>query len=97
MLEPHSVGGEPSSSKTMDQLAAAGIETQPTDPSFTLTHEKGIPILRNVSPQLYCVALLFLLSWPPVQQKGNQRLIIRILTCALKRYHPIGELRAYSR
>jgi len=52
MLELHPVGGGPSSSKTMDQLAAAGIKTQPTDPSFTLTHEKGIPILRNVSLQL---------------------------------------------
>ncbi len=49
MLEPHPVGGGPSSSKTMDQLAAAGIKTQPTDPSFTLTHEKGMLIDGNTA------------------------------------------------
>src|SRR6266436_1053552 len=49
MLEPHPVGGGPSSSKTMDQLAAAGIKTLPTDPSFTLTHEKGMLIDGNTA------------------------------------------------
>lgn len=44
MLEPHPFGGGPSPSKTMDELAAAGIKTQPTDPSFSLTHEKGMII-----------------------------------------------------
>ena len=38
MLEPHPFGGGPSPSKTMDELAAAGIKTRPTDPSFSLTH-----------------------------------------------------------
>src|SRR5258708_14280090 len=42
MLEPHPFGGEPSSSKTMDQLAAAAIKTQPTDPSFPLTPANGM-------------------------------------------------------
>lgn len=49
MLEPHPVGGGPSPSKTMDQLAATGIKTQPTDPSFTLTHEKGMLIDGNTA------------------------------------------------
>jgi cardiolipin synthase len=44
MLEPHPVGGGPSPLKTMDELTAAGIKTQPTDPSFSLTHEKGMII-----------------------------------------------------
>jgi cardiolipin synthase len=44
MLEPHPFGGGPSPSKTMDELAAAGIKTRPTDPSFSLTHEKGMII-----------------------------------------------------
>ena len=44
MLEPHPFGGGTSPSKTMDALAAAGIKTQPTDPSFSLTHEKGLII-----------------------------------------------------
>ena len=32
----------------------------------------------------------------PARQKGYERLIIRILTCPLERYHSIGKLRAYS-
>ena len=52
MLEPHPFGGGTSPSKTLDTLAASGIKTQFTNPSFSLTHEKGIPILRNVSVQL---------------------------------------------
>ena len=45
MLEPHPVGGGTSPSRTIDQLRAAGIKAQYTDPSFSLTHEKGIPIV----------------------------------------------------
>ncbi|GAC1393652.1 MAG: hypothetical protein NVS4B11_16800 [Ktedonobacteraceae bacterium] len=44
MLEPHPFGGGPSSKRTLDQLKAAGVQAQPTDPSFTLTHEKGMII-----------------------------------------------------
>jgi phosphatidylserine/phosphatidylglycerophosphate/cardiolipin synthase-like enzyme len=51
MLEPHPFGGTPPS-RTLDQLKAANIKAQYTDPDFALTHEKGIPILRNVSAQL---------------------------------------------
>src|SRR5947207_8224174 len=51
MLEPHPFGGGTSPSKTLDTLAASGIKTQFTNPSFPLTHEKGIPIFRNVSVQ----------------------------------------------
>ena len=51
MLEPHPFGGGTSPSKTLDLLAASGVKTQFTDPSFSLTHEKSIPIFRNVSVQ----------------------------------------------
>ena len=44
MLEPHPFGGGTSPSKTLDTLAASGIKTQFTNPSFTLTHEKGMII-----------------------------------------------------
>jgi cardiolipin synthase A/B len=44
MLEPHPFGGGSPPSKTMDTLAAAGIKTQPTNPGFPLTHEKGMII-----------------------------------------------------
>src|SRR6266699_1179771 len=44
MLEPHPFGGGPSPSKTLDTLAASGIKTQFTNPSFSLTHEKGMII-----------------------------------------------------
>jgi cardiolipin synthase len=44
MLEPHPFGGGTSPSKTLDELAAAGIKTQFTNPSFSLTHEKGMII-----------------------------------------------------
>ena len=44
MLEPHPVGGGSSAAKTMDTLAAAGVKTQPTNPGFSLTHEKGMII-----------------------------------------------------
>jgi len=43
MLEPHPVGGSPPA-RTIDQLTAAGIKAQDTDPSFALTHEKGMII-----------------------------------------------------
>jgi phosphatidylserine/phosphatidylglycerophosphate/cardiolipin synthase-like enzyme len=44
MMEPHPVGGGTSPPKTLDTLAAAGIKTQFTDPSFPLTHEKAMII-----------------------------------------------------
>ena len=44
MLEPHPFGGGTSPSKTLDILAASGIKTQFTNPSFSLTHEKGMII-----------------------------------------------------
>ena len=44
MLEPHPFGGGSSPSKTLDTLAASGIKTQFTNPTFTLTHEKGMII-----------------------------------------------------
>ena len=47
MLEPHPVGGGASPSRTIDQLRAAGIKAQPSDPGFTLTHEKGLIIDGN--------------------------------------------------
>ncbi len=52
MLEPHPFGGGTSPAKTMDALAAAGIKAQPTNPGFSLTHEKGIPFFRNAPAQL---------------------------------------------
>src|SRR5438874_11409947 len=42
MLEPHPFGGGTAPSKTLDTLAASGIKTQFTNPSFPLTHEKGM-------------------------------------------------------
>jgi cardiolipin synthase A/B len=44
MLEPHPFGGGTSPTKTLDELAASGIKTQFTNPSFSLTHEKGLII-----------------------------------------------------
>jgi phosphatidylserine/phosphatidylglycerophosphate/cardiolipin synthase-like enzyme len=44
MLEPRPFGGGTSPSKTVDILAAAGIKAQFTNPSFSLTHEKGMII-----------------------------------------------------
>src|SRR6516165_7221535 len=44
MLEPHPFGGGPSPTRTLDELAAAGIKVNPTNPSFSLTHEKGMLI-----------------------------------------------------
>ena len=52
MLEPHPFGGGGSPARTMDQLRAAGAKVQESNPSFALTHEKGMPIFRNVSAQL---------------------------------------------
>ncbi len=51
MLEPHPFGGGSPPSKTLDLLAASGVKTQFTNPSFSLTHEKSIPIFRKVSVQ----------------------------------------------
>lgn len=44
MLEPHPVGGGASPARTMDQLKAAGAKVETSDPSFALTHEKGMII-----------------------------------------------------
>jgi cardiolipin synthase A/B len=44
MLEPHPFRGGTSPAKTLDTLAASGIKTQFTNPSFSLTHEKGLII-----------------------------------------------------
>ena len=49
MLEPNPVGGGTSPSRTLDQLRAAGIKAQFTDPSFSLTHEKGMIIDGNTA------------------------------------------------
>ena len=49
MLEPHPVGGGTSPSRTLDQLRAAGIKAQYTDPAFSLTHEKGLIIDGNTA------------------------------------------------
>lgn len=43
MLEPHPFGASPPT-KTMDELQAAGVKVEASDPSFTLTHEKGMVI-----------------------------------------------------
>ncbi len=44
MLEPHPFGGGGSPARTMDQLRAAGAKVQESNPSFALTHEKGMII-----------------------------------------------------
>src|SRR5207302_6571178 len=44
MLEPHPFGGGGSPARTMDQLKAAGAKVEASDPSFALTHEKGMII-----------------------------------------------------
>lgn len=44
MLEMHPFGGGSSPKKVLDQLKAAGVQAQPTAPSFALTHEKGMII-----------------------------------------------------
>lgn len=44
MLEPHPVGGGSSVPRTLDELKAAGIKAQYSNPDFKLTHEKGMVI-----------------------------------------------------
>src|SRR2546423_641562 len=44
MLEPHPFGGGGSPARTMDQMKAAGAKVEASDPSFALTHEKGMII-----------------------------------------------------
>src|SRR6266568_5010510 len=44
MLEPHPFGGGGSPARTMDQLKAAGAKVEASNPSFSLTHEKGMII-----------------------------------------------------
>ncbi len=48
MLEPNPVGGG-SPQSTLDALKAAGASTEFTNPSFTLTHEKGLIIDGNTA------------------------------------------------
>jgi len=43
MLEPNPFGASPPT-KTMDELKAAGAKVEDSDPSFALTHEKGMVI-----------------------------------------------------
>jgi cardiolipin synthase len=43
MLEPHPYGTTPPT-ETMDKLRAAGVKVEDSDPSFALTHEKGMII-----------------------------------------------------
>lgn len=43
MLEPNPLGTSPPT-KTMDELQAAGVKVEDSDPSFALTHEKGMVI-----------------------------------------------------
>jgi len=49
MLEPHPFGGGTSPSRTLDQLKAAGIKAQYSDPDFALTHEKGMILDGNTA------------------------------------------------
>ena len=44
MLEPHPFGGGGSPARTMDQLRAAGAKVEESNPSFALTHEKGMVV-----------------------------------------------------
>jgi phosphatidylserine/phosphatidylglycerophosphate/cardiolipin synthase-like enzyme len=44
MLEPHPYGESASATRTLDELRAAGVKAQDTDPAFPLTHEKGMII-----------------------------------------------------
>lgn len=45
MLEDHPFGGgSVSPQETMAKLRSAGVKSQPSDPEFTLTHEKGLII-----------------------------------------------------
>lgn len=43
MLEPHPYGGSPPT-RVEDELKAAGVKVEDSNPSFTLTHEKGMVI-----------------------------------------------------
>lgn len=45
MLDPRALGQQSAAKRTLDELKAAGVKAQDTDPDFTLTHEKGIPIV----------------------------------------------------
>ena len=72
MLEPNPIGGGTSPSKTLDTLAASGVKTQFTNPSFSLTHEKGMII--DGSSALYHDIELFSVStwWKQRQQRVPQ-------------------------
>ena len=60
MLEAHPYGsGSGSPAETLDRLKAAGIQTETTNPSFALTHEKGMLIDSNT---VYIMTANFTLS-----------------------------------
>jgi cardiolipin synthase len=44
MLEPNPYGGGVDPARTLDELKAAGVKTEDTDPAFPLTHEKAMVI-----------------------------------------------------
>jgi cardiolipin synthase A/B len=44
MLEPHPAGGGGSPQSVLSELSAAGAKTETTNPTFPLTHEKGMII-----------------------------------------------------
>jgi cardiolipin synthase A/B len=62
MLEPDPFGGGSSPSKTLDTLAASGIKTQSTNPSFPLTHEKGM-IIDDIRKIFQLNRLTTIVSW----------------------------------
>jgi phosphatidylserine/phosphatidylglycerophosphate/cardiolipin synthase-like enzyme len=60
MLEAHPYGsGSGSPAGTLDRLKAAGIQAETTNPSFTLTHEKGMLVDANT---VYIMTANFTLS-----------------------------------
>src|SRR5438067_90016 len=60
MLEAHPYGsGSGSPAETLDRLKAAGIQAQTTNPSFALTHEKGMLIDAST---IYIMTANFTLS-----------------------------------
>jgi cardiolipin synthase A/B len=60
MLEAHPYGsGSGSPAETLDRLKAAGIQAETTNPSFALTHEKGMLIDSNT---VYIMTTNFTLS-----------------------------------
>ncbi|HLX57955.1 MAG TPA: phospholipase D-like domain-containing protein [Ktedonobacteraceae bacterium] len=44
MIDPRAIGEQSAATRTIDELKAAGVKAQDTDPDFALTHEKGMII-----------------------------------------------------